>query len=54
MKKRMMAIALLVMTTVGACGTDPGSRGSIAEESGRRVSEVKEDLPVFLGCVNQM
>ena len=34
----MMAIALLMITTLGACGTEPGSTGN--------VPEVREDLPV--------
>ena len=42
----MMAIALLVMTTFGACGMEPGSTGNAPEENGRQVSEVREDLPV--------
>ena len=46
MKKRMMAIALLMITTLGACGTEPGSTGNAPEENGRQVSEVREDLPV--------
>ena len=46
MKKRMMAIALMMMTTLGACTINPGGAGNIPEENGRQVSEVREDLPV--------